>query len=100
MAHPGDTEAALAAHEAKPFPRGEHRAAESARDGVPLFRADAPQGRMVDAFAAFDRAATRRRAPGAQPPVTRSTRSLHPFSSRARDSPHWRVRWWTRTGLR
>ena len=51
-AHPGATEAALAAYEEKLFPRSEHSAAESARNGVLLFRADAPQG-LVDAFAAW-----------------------------------------------
>ncbi|MCX5054996.1 NAD(P)/FAD-dependent oxidoreductase [Streptomyces sp. NBC_00474] len=51
-AHPGDTEAALAAYEDKMFPRSERSADESARNGVLLFRADAPQG-LVDAFAAW-----------------------------------------------
>lgn len=51
-ARPGDTEAALAAYEDKMFPRSERSADESARNGVLLFRADAPQG-LVDAFAAW-----------------------------------------------
>jgi 2-polyprenyl-6-methoxyphenol hydroxylase-like FAD-dependent oxidoreductase len=50
-AHPDDTEAAPTAYEARLFPRSEAAAAESARSGVLLFRADAPQG-LVDAFAA------------------------------------------------
>ncbi|MEU5535835.1 NAD(P)/FAD-dependent oxidoreductase [Streptomyces sp. NPDC020362] len=48
-AHPGDTEAALAAYEEKLFPRSETSAAESAHNGAMLFRADAPQG-LVDMF--------------------------------------------------
>ncbi|KUN86309.1 FAD-dependent oxidoreductase [Streptomyces griseoruber] len=52
VAHPGDTEAALTAYEEKLFPRSERSATESARGGVLLFRADAPQG-LVEAFAAF-----------------------------------------------
>ncbi|WP_328549593.1 FAD-dependent oxidoreductase [Streptomyces sp. NBC_00366] len=51
-ARPGDTEAALAAYEDKMLPRSERSADESARNGVLLFRADAPQG-LVDAFAAW-----------------------------------------------
>ncbi|GAA3810502.1 FAD-dependent monooxygenase [Streptomyces coacervatus] len=51
-AHPGATEAALAAYEEKLFPRSERSAAESARNSVLLFRADAPQG-LVDAFTAW-----------------------------------------------
>ncbi|WP_030736552.1 NAD(P)/FAD-dependent oxidoreductase [Streptomyces sp. NRRL S-31] len=43
-AHPGDTEAALAAYEARMFPRAEASAAESARGQELLFRADAPLG--------------------------------------------------------
>ncbi|WP_405865784.1 FAD-dependent oxidoreductase [Streptomyces sp. NBC_00005] len=50
-AHPGDTEAALAAYEEKLFPRSEASAADSARGGELLFRADAPQG-LLDMFAA------------------------------------------------
>ncbi|MER5508564.1 NAD(P)/FAD-dependent oxidoreductase [Streptomyces sp. NPDC002766] len=52
-AHPGDTEAALAANEEKLFPRSERSAAESARQGESLFRADAPQ-RLADLFTAHD----------------------------------------------
>ncbi|MHC3467336.1 FAD-dependent oxidoreductase [Streptomyces sp. 7R007] len=51
-AHRGDTEAALAAYEDELFPRSERAAAESAGNGVLLFRADAPQG-LVDAFTAW-----------------------------------------------
>ncbi|MET8942790.1 NAD(P)/FAD-dependent oxidoreductase [Streptomyces sp. NPDC004542] len=48
-AHPGDTEAALAAYEERLFPRAEASAADSAEQGAMLFRADAPQG-LVDLF--------------------------------------------------
>ncbi|MFF8726574.1 FAD-dependent oxidoreductase [Streptomyces sp. NPDC015171] len=48
-AHPGDTEAALAAYEARMFPRAEASAADSARSQELLFRADAPQG-LLDMF--------------------------------------------------
>ncbi len=48
-AHPGDTEAALAAYEGELFPRSETAAADSARSGTVLFRADAPQG-VLDQF--------------------------------------------------
>ncbi|MGW2239705.1 FAD-dependent oxidoreductase [Streptomyces sp. NPDC001759] len=48
-AHPGDTEAALAAYEEKLFPRSERSAAESAQQGDALFRADAPQ-RLLNLF--------------------------------------------------
>ncbi|MGW7256588.1 FAD-dependent oxidoreductase [Streptomyces sp. NPDC054834] len=51
-AHPGDTESALAAYEEKMFPRSEASAAESADNGLLLFRSDAPQG-LVDAFTAW-----------------------------------------------
>jgi 2-polyprenyl-6-methoxyphenol hydroxylase-like FAD-dependent oxidoreductase len=50
-AHPGDAEAALAAYEERLFPRSEASAAESAQNGVLLFRDDAPQG-LLDMFAA------------------------------------------------
>lgn len=50
-AHPGDTEAALAAYEEKLFPRGEEAAAESAHNGALLFREDAPRG-LLEQFAA------------------------------------------------
>ncbi|MFC8520899.1 FAD-dependent oxidoreductase [Streptomyces sp. NPDC057257] len=53
VAHPGDTEAALAAYEEKLFPRSEHAALDSARGGELLFRADAPLG-LVEMFAAHD----------------------------------------------
>ncbi|MFD8309169.1 FAD-dependent oxidoreductase [Streptomyces sp. NPDC059690] len=53
VAHPGDTEAALAAYEEKLFPRSERSAAESAQQGESLFRADAPQ-RLTDLFTAHD----------------------------------------------
>lgn len=49
-AHPGDTEAALAAYEAAMFPRAEASAADSAHSGELMFRADAPQG-LLDMFA-------------------------------------------------
>jgi 2-polyprenyl-6-methoxyphenol hydroxylase-like FAD-dependent oxidoreductase len=48
-AHPGDTEAALAAYERAMFPRAEASATESAYSGALLFRADAPQG-LLDMF--------------------------------------------------
>ncbi|MCZ0206247.1 NAD(P)/FAD-dependent oxidoreductase [Streptomyces sp. UMAF16] len=48
-AHPGDTEAALAAYEARMFPRAEASAAESARGQELLFAADAPRG-LVEMF--------------------------------------------------
>ncbi|UFR00790.1 FAD-dependent monooxygenase [Streptomyces sp. Go40/10] len=48
-AHPGDTEAALAAYESRMFPRAEASARESARSQTLLFRADAPQG-VVEMF--------------------------------------------------
>ncbi|MET8448070.1 NAD(P)/FAD-dependent oxidoreductase [Streptomyces sp. NPDC005209] len=50
-AHPGATEAALAAYEERLFPRGEAAAADSARGIELLFGADAPQG-LIDMFAA------------------------------------------------
>ncbi|MEU6761922.1 NAD(P)/FAD-dependent oxidoreductase [Streptomyces sp. NPDC046853] len=49
-AHPGDTEAALAAYEEALFPRSENAAAESADSLVRIFRADSPQG-LLDMFA-------------------------------------------------
>ncbi|MEV8320306.1 NAD(P)/FAD-dependent oxidoreductase [Streptomyces sp. NPDC059900] len=49
-AHPGDTEAALAAYEQALFPRSENAAAESADSLVRIFRADSPQG-LLDMFA-------------------------------------------------
>lgn len=51
--HPGDVEAALTAYEERLFPRGEAAAADSARSGALLFRADAPRG-LVEMFAAHD----------------------------------------------
>ncbi|MFF4896572.1 FAD-dependent oxidoreductase [Streptomyces sp. NPDC001068] len=51
VAHPGDTEAALAAYEERMFARAERSAAESAASGAMLFGADAPQG-LVDMFTA------------------------------------------------
>ncbi|MFE3167044.1 FAD-dependent oxidoreductase [Streptomyces sp. NPDC059224] len=51
VAHPGDTEAALAAYEEPMFARAERSAAESEASGDLLFRADAPQG-LVDMFTA------------------------------------------------
>ncbi|MEU9478940.1 FAD-dependent monooxygenase [Streptomyces sp. NPDC048191] len=50
-AHPGDTDAALAAYEDRMFRRAEVSAAESAHNAVVLFRTDAPQG-VLDMFAA------------------------------------------------
>ncbi|MGW5330949.1 FAD-dependent oxidoreductase [Streptomyces sp. NPDC004014] len=50
-AHPGDTEAALAAYEERMFPRAEASAAESARSGAMLFRSDAPRGLLDEMFA-------------------------------------------------
>ncbi|MFF0779977.1 FAD-dependent oxidoreductase [Streptomyces sp. NPDC003720] len=52
-AHPGDTEAALAAYEERMFPRAAASAAESARGGAALFRADAPHG-LLRMFAGHD----------------------------------------------
>ncbi|WP_225828740.1 FAD-dependent oxidoreductase [Streptomyces naphthomycinicus] len=52
-AHPGDTESALAAYEARMFPRAETSAAESARGQALLFRADAPLG-LVRMFTGQD----------------------------------------------
>ncbi|AOR30434.1 FAD-dependent oxidoreductase [Streptomyces fodineus] len=49
-AHPGDTEAALAAYEERMFRRAQVSAAESAENGAVLFRGDAPQG-LLDMFA-------------------------------------------------
>ncbi|MFC9324541.1 FAD-dependent oxidoreductase [Kitasatospora sp. NPDC057015] len=49
-AHPGDTEAALAAYEKALFPRSEFSAAASADSLVVCFREDAPQG-LLDQFA-------------------------------------------------
>ncbi|MEV5953154.1 NAD(P)/FAD-dependent oxidoreductase [Streptomyces sp. NPDC051987] len=49
VAHPGDTEAALAAYEEKMFARAERSAADSARSGAMLFSADTPRG-LVDMF--------------------------------------------------
>ncbi|WP_405452893.1 FAD-dependent monooxygenase [Streptomyces achromogenes] len=48
-AHPGDTEAALAAYEARMFPRAEASAVESARGQELLFAVDAPRG-LVEMF--------------------------------------------------
>ncbi|MBG7704391.1 FAD-dependent monooxygenase [Streptomyces sp. MC1] len=48
-AHPGDTEAALAAYESRMFPRAEASATESAHSQSLLFRTDAPQG-LVNMF--------------------------------------------------
>jgi 2-polyprenyl-6-methoxyphenol hydroxylase-like FAD-dependent oxidoreductase len=52
-AHPGDTEAALAAYEQALFPRSEAAAAESADNLVMCFSADAPRG-LVDQFARYE----------------------------------------------
>ncbi|WP_371548964.1 FAD-dependent monooxygenase [Streptomyces sp. NBC_00554] len=51
-AHPGDTEAALAAYEQVMFPRSESAATESAESLIVCFRDDAPQG-LLDMFAGF-----------------------------------------------
>jgi 2-polyprenyl-6-methoxyphenol hydroxylase-like FAD-dependent oxidoreductase len=51
-AHPGDTEAALAAYEQSLFPRSEASAAESAANMAILFADDAPQG-LLDRFASY-----------------------------------------------
>ncbi|MGW2462550.1 FAD-dependent oxidoreductase [Streptomyces sp. NPDC001761] len=48
-AHPGDTEAALAAYESRMFPRAEASAADSAHSQSLLFRTDAPRG-LVNMF--------------------------------------------------
>jgi 2-polyprenyl-6-methoxyphenol hydroxylase-like FAD-dependent oxidoreductase len=50
IAHPGDTEAALAAYEQTLFPRSEACAAESAENTDLIFSADAPRG-LLDWFA-------------------------------------------------
>ncbi|WP_433174972.1 FAD-dependent oxidoreductase [Actinoallomurus sp. CA-150999] len=52
-AHPGDTEAALAAYEQTMFPRGATAAAESAAGIVLCFGEDAPQS-LVDMFTGTD----------------------------------------------
>jgi len=57
-AHPGNTEAALAAYEQTLFPRSEASAAESAANMAILFADDAPQG-LLDQFAAYQQADTR-----------------------------------------
>ncbi|MGW2619199.1 FAD-dependent oxidoreductase [Streptomyces sp. NPDC001500] len=51
VAHPGETEAALAAYEERLFPRSAAAAAESAANGTALFAEDAPQA-VVDLFTA------------------------------------------------
>jgi 2-polyprenyl-6-methoxyphenol hydroxylase-like FAD-dependent oxidoreductase len=51
-AHPGDTEAALAAYEQTLFPRSQASAAESAANMAILFADDAPQG-LLDQFASY-----------------------------------------------
>jgi len=51
-AHPGNTEAALAAYEQTLFPRSEASAAESAANMAILFADDAPQG-LLDQFATY-----------------------------------------------
>jgi 2-polyprenyl-6-methoxyphenol hydroxylase-like FAD-dependent oxidoreductase len=51
-AHPGDTEAALAAYEQTLFPRSHASAAESAANMTILFADDAPQG-LLDQFASY-----------------------------------------------
>ncbi|CAM5260201.1 MULTISPECIES: FAD-dependent oxidoreductase [Streptomyces] len=48
-AHPGDTEAALAAYESRMFPRAAASATDSAHSQSLLFRTDAPQG-LVNMF--------------------------------------------------
>ena len=52
-AHPGDTEAALAAYERALFPRSEASAAESADNIDIVFRDDAPKG-LLDQFAQYE----------------------------------------------
>ncbi|GGY93021.1 oxidoreductase [Streptomyces olivaceoviridis] len=49
-AHPGDTEAALAAYESRMFPRAAASARDSAHSQSLLFRTDAPQG-LLNMFA-------------------------------------------------
>ena len=51
LAHPGDTEAALARYEQAMFPRAQAAAAESAANLEVCFAADAPKG-LLDVFAA------------------------------------------------
>ncbi|HEY4700428.1 MAG TPA: FAD-dependent monooxygenase, partial [Streptosporangiaceae bacterium] len=51
-AHPGNTEAALAAYEQTLFPRSEASAAESSANMAILFADDAPQG-LLDQFATY-----------------------------------------------
>jgi 2-polyprenyl-6-methoxyphenol hydroxylase-like FAD-dependent oxidoreductase len=51
-AHPGDTEAALAAYEQTLFPRSQASAAESAANMAILFADDAPQS-LLDQFASY-----------------------------------------------
>jgi 2-polyprenyl-6-methoxyphenol hydroxylase-like FAD-dependent oxidoreductase len=52
-AHPGDTEAALAAYEAELFPHSAESAAESASSLEVIFAPDSPAG-LLEMFASFD----------------------------------------------
>ncbi|WP_406109452.1 FAD-dependent monooxygenase [Streptomyces sp. NBC_01003] len=52
LAHPGETEKALAVYEEALFPRSEHAAAGSADNLDVIFSPDAPQG-LLDMFASF-----------------------------------------------
>ncbi|MCU1530328.1 MAG: FAD-dependent oxidoreductase, partial [Frondihabitans sp.] len=52
VAHPHDTEAALAAYEADLFPRSEASSRESAESLTVIFAADAPQP-LLDLFASY-----------------------------------------------
>lgn len=53
IAHPGDTEAALASYEAELFPRSAESAGDSAESLEMMFREDSPRG-LVEMFAAMD----------------------------------------------
>jgi 2-polyprenyl-6-methoxyphenol hydroxylase-like FAD-dependent oxidoreductase len=52
LAHPGDTEAALAAYEEAMFPRAEAAAADSAANLALCFADDAPRGLLAQFTAA------------------------------------------------
>jgi 2-polyprenyl-6-methoxyphenol hydroxylase-like FAD-dependent oxidoreductase len=55
IAHPGNTETALASYERELFPRATSLAGESAESLETIFAADSPRG-LVDMFASFDKA--------------------------------------------
>jgi 2-polyprenyl-6-methoxyphenol hydroxylase-like FAD-dependent oxidoreductase len=78
-AHPGDTEAALAAYEQALFPRSEASAAESAAN-LELMFGDSALDRLLDQFASYQEA-----SPGASArrlSLVRRWRSWRPVRSR------------------